>query len=251
MTTAFSQDVWARRYHEATDGALRLVCFPHAGGAASFYFPMSRALSPRVEVLAVQYPGRQERVRDAPVDDIHEMADRIADVIRDWPRKPAAFFGHSMGATIAYEVAHRLEGDGFDLGHLFVSGRRAPSRVRTETLHECDDDALIAELRRHSATDDRLLEEPAIVRMILPVLRSDYRAIETYRERPGTRLRCPMTVLVGDADPLVTREEAEAWRAHTTGPATVRYFPGGHFYLTQHLDQVVDAVGRQLAPVRY
>ncbi len=240
-----------RRYHDAGHDAVRLVCFPHAGGSASFYFPMSRTLAPRIEVLAVQYPGRQERARDAAVECIHELADRIADVIRDWPRKPVAFFGHSMGATIAFEVAHRLERTAdLDLMHLFVSGRRAPSRVRRENLHECGDDALIAELRRHSATDDRLLQEPALLRMILPVLRSDYRAIETYRERPGARLHCPMTVLVGDNDPLVTRDEAEAWRAHTAGPTAVRYLPGGHFYLTEHLGQVVETVAGRLTPGR-
>ena len=232
-----------RRYHQAARDAVRLVCFPHAGGSASYYFPVSRALTPHVEVLAVQYPGRQERCRDRAAECIHEMADQIAEAIRPWLDRPTALFGHSMGATLAFEVVHRLERDaGFDALHLFVSGRRAPSRVRSENLHELRDDAIVAELRRHNATDDRLLADRDVLRMILPVLRADYRAIETYRERPGTRVGCPMTVLVGDADPLVTPDEAEAWRTHSTGPTTVRYFPGGHFYLNERADEVLATV---------
>lgn len=251
VTTAFSQDVWTRRYHDADPDAVRLVCFPHAGGSASFYFPVSRALAPRLEVLAVQYPGRQERRREAAVDCIHELADRIADVLPLDDGRPTAFFGHSMGATVAFEVARRLERDrGRSVLHLFASGRRAPDRVRVEDLHRRGDDAIVAELRRHSATDDRLLADQELLRMILPALRSDYRAIETYRERPGTRLRCPLTVLVGTADPLVTPDEAEAWRAHTTGPTDVRYFPGGHFYLTERAEDVLAVVTEALTPVR-
>lgn len=243
MTAALSQNVWMRRYHPADRDAVRLVCFPHAGGSASYYFPLSRALAPRVEVLAVQYPGRQERSREVASGCIHELADRIAEAAEGWLGRPTAFFGHSMGATLAFEVAHRLERDvAFDLLHLFVSGRRAPSRVRSENLHELGDDAIVAELRRHNATDDRLLTDRDMLRMIMPVLRGDYRAIETYRENPGTRVRCPMTVLVGDADPLVTRDEAEAWRAHTSGPTAVRYFPGGHFYLNEQPDEVLATV---------
>ncbi|MGI5520047.1 thioesterase II family protein [Micromonospora sp. CA-259024] len=121
---------------------------------------------------------------------------------------------------------------GFDLLHLFVSGRRAPSRVRAENLHELGDDAILAELRRHRATDDRLLADRDLLRMILPVLRGDYRAIETYRERPGSRVRCPLSVLVGDVDPLVPPDEAEAWRAYTHGPDK-RPLPPGRPFLPQ------------------
>ncbi|MFJ8582973.1 thioesterase II family protein [Micromonospora sp. NPDC093277] len=250
MTTAFSQDIWTRRYHEAGPDAMRLICFPHAGGSASFYFPVSRALAPRIEVLAVQYPGRQERRRDPAVNSIHELADQIAAALpyEDW--RPTAFFGHSMGATLAFEVAHRLERDrGLSPLHIFASGRRAPSRTRVENLHQLGDDAIVAELRRHSATDDRLLEDQELLRMILPALRSDYRAIETYQARPDVRLRCPLTVLVGTADPLVTPDEAEAWRAHTTGPTEVRYFPGGHFYLTERMQEILAVVTEVITAV--
>jgi pyochelin biosynthesis protein PchC len=234
------QSAWLRRYHQGASDRTRLVCFPHAGGSASFFFPLSRALSPIAEVLAVQYPGRQERRAEKPIASVHRLADAVAAVLGDGPDVPTVLFGHSMGATLAFEVAHRLDRDfGRPPVHLVVSGRRAPDRVRGPYLHRLGDEAIVAELRGLSGTDDRLLEDPDVLRMILPALRSDYEAIETYRVVPGTVVRCPVTVLTGDADPHVTADEAEAWRAATSGPSDIRVFAGGHFFLVEHVEDVL------------
>jgi surfactin synthase thioesterase subunit len=240
LTTAtLHPDTWLRRYHQGAPDRTRLICFPHAGGSASFFFPLSRTLSPVAEVLAVQYPGRQERHTEKPVPSVHRLADTIAAVLGAGPDRPTVLFGHSMGATLAFEVAHRLERD-FDRSpvRLVVSGRRAPDRVRGPYFHLLGDDAIIAELRGLSGTDDRLLEDPDVLRMILPALRSDYQAIDTYRVVPGTTVRCPLTILTGDADPHVTAEEAEAWRAVTSGPSDLHTFAGGHFFLTEYPDEI-------------
>lgn len=240
-TVTLRPDAWLRRYHSGTAGGIRLVCFPHAGGSATFFFPFSRALSPVAEVIAVQYPGRQERRAEKPIASVHELADAVAALLADGPDRPTVLFGHSMGGTLAFETAHRLERDyGRPPRHLVISGRRAPDRVRGPYLHLLGDEAILAELRDLSGTDARLLEDPAVLQMILPALRADYEAIDTYRVAPGTSVRCPVTVLTGAADRHVTADEAEAWRAATTGPTDVRVFPGGHFFLLEHLDAVLD-----------
>jgi surfactin synthase thioesterase subunit len=225
---------WARQFHCADAGAPRLVCFPHAGGAASAFFRLSAELSPAVEVLAVQYPGRQDRRYEPLIDDIGRLADQIHRVsrIEGWVEKrPMAFFGHSMGAIVAFEVARRLESkDGTVLRGLFVSARGAPSRFRPEAVHRGDDESLLAKLAALDGTDARLLGDEEIRELVLPICRSDYRAIETYRYRAGPRLLCPLTVLLGDADPLTPVDEARAWENHTTEDADMRIFPGGHFY---------------------
>lgn len=239
MTTQVQSGRWLRRLHQGEPDAVRLVCLPHAGGSASFFFPLSKALAPSVQVLAVQYPGRQDRHREPPVDDLHTMADRITEaLIADGPG-PVMLFGHSMGAVLAYEIGLRLAEAGLPAPlRIYASGRRAPSRYREERIHLRDDDGIIEEIRRLSGTRRDLLADPDVLRMFLPALRADYRAIETYRHRPGVRLDCPITVLIGMEDPVVSGPEATTWRAHTTGPVDVRTFSGGHFFLIDHAAEV-------------
>lgn len=244
-------DTWIRRYHKAPGSAVQLLCFPHAGGSASFYFPVSAALSPAVEVAAVQYPGRQDRRGEPNIDSIPALADAIFEVVRPLAERPLAFFGHSMGAVLAYEVALRLEEAGAPpLIRLYVSGRRAPSRHRPEAVHQQGDQGIIAELQRLSGTDSGLLDDPETLEMILPAIRSDYRAIETYRDVPGRRVSCPVYAIIGDSDPRVTLDEARAWAGHSTGPFDLRVYPGGHFYLVDQSRQVIRLISDDLAAPR-
>jgi surfactin synthase thioesterase subunit len=227
---------------------VRLVCFPHAGGSASFYFPFARLLPEDVDVLAVQYPGRQERRADQAIEDIGELAGQICAALLPYAREPMAFFGHSMGALVAYEAARRLENQASTrLSVFFASGRRAPSRRPGETAVRLGDDgSLIAELQRLSGTDMVLLDDAELVRMILPPVRSDYRALKKYVYRPGPNLTCPITALTGDADPQVTLDEAGAWREHTDGAFGLRVFPGGHFYLSSQQAEVASVILERL-----
>lgn len=230
---AVGNDTWIRRFHPAPEAATRLVCFPHAGGSATFYFPVSATLSPGVEVLTVQYPGRQDRRNEPPIGDIPSLADAVFEALRPWLADRPALFGHSMGSIVAFEVARRMEEHGTPPRVLVASGRRAPSRYRGESVHLRDDEGVLAELRKLSGTDPRLLADEELQRMVLPAIRSDYRAIETYRHAAGAPpLSCPITVFVGDDDSQVTLEEAKAWQEHTAGAFDLHVFEGGHFYLT-------------------
>ncbi|MFC5723466.1 thioesterase II family protein [Streptomyces gamaensis] len=226
--------LWIRRFHPRPDSDVRLVCLPHAGGSASFFFPVSQAMPDGVDVLCVQYPGRQDRRLEPLVDTLPELADRVFEALRPWADRPLGLFGHSMGATLAYEVARRFEKAGTPPAAVFASGRRAPSTHRTETVHLRDDNGIIAELKELSGTDSQLLGDEEVLRMVLPAIRADYRAVETYVHTPGHPLRTPLTVLVGDDDPKVTVAEARAWEQHTTGDFDFHVFPGGHFFLAHH-----------------
>ncbi|TWV58756.1 thioesterase [Streptomyces misionensis] len=244
MTTAFpTGDLWVRRFHPAPPASTRLVCFPHAGGSATFYFPLATALRGAADVLVLQYPGRQDRYEEKGIETIAELADQAYEALRPYADRPLTFFGHSMGSIVAFEVARRFERDGEGPAHLFASARRAPSAYASENVHLRDDDGLIEEMRKLSGTDPRLLGDEDLLRMILPALRSDYTAIETYRAAPDAVVEAPLTVLTGDSDPRVTPEEAHAWREHTTGPFDLKVFSGGHFYLTDHIIELSEILG--------
>ncbi|GHF69039.1 thioesterase [Streptomyces mashuensis] len=228
---------WLRRLRPAParPGAAHVVCFPHAGGSAAAFRPLGRELTGPYQVSAVQYPGRQDRIREERVEDLEELAARVHEELAPLTGRPLTLLGHSMGALVAYEVARLLEQAGTAPAHLLVSGAWAPSRVRGGTVHLRDDAGLLEEIRRTGGTDPRLLDHPDVLAMALPVLRGDYRAVETYHHRPGPPLSTPVTALIGDSDPLVTVDEAAAWKEHTTGGFHLRLFPGGdHFYLTAH-----------------
>lgn len=239
---------WLRRFAAAEDAPYRVVCFPHAGGSASYFLPVAKALAPGAEVLAIQYPGRQDRRHEAGVTSIVDLAELIASVLPRWLDRPTVLFGHSMGATVAFEVARRLERTGAVPLALFVSGRVAPTRLRTESVHLRDDAGLLAEVKKLSGTDERVFGDDELVRLILPALRSDYTAVETYRFEPGPRLDTPIHAHIGDTDPRVTHDEATDWREQTNGRFTLRTYPGGHFYLDAHAAQVIRAITEVLVP---
>jgi pyochelin biosynthetic protein PchC len=221
------------------------VCFPHAGGSATFYRPVACALAPGVDALAVQYPGRQDRRHEPCLDTIPDLADAVLDALLPALDRPFALFGHSMGALVAFEVATRMRARSLVPAALFVSGRRAPSSDREENLY-LDDDALLAEIRSLDGTHAQLLESEELLRMVLPAIRADFRAAATYRPPGGEPLTIPIHVHVGDRDPKVDLAEAHAWRNQTTGRFTLTTYPGGHFYLSAHVPALVAAIAAEL-----
>ncbi|MEU4656354.1 alpha/beta fold hydrolase [Streptomyces sp. NPDC023723] len=242
---------WARRFHPVNDAEFRLICFPHAGGSASFFFPFSKELGQDpafpVEVLAVQYPGRQDRHTEENIHDMSVLADRATEALLPCTDRPFALFGHSMGATLAYEVARRLQEAGRSADALFVSGRRAPHRVLDDGLHGLSDSEIIEDLKALDGTGSTMFGAPDLMRMILPSIRADYTAAETYTCTPGPVLTCPVHAFTGSCDPRVPVAELHHWSDHTEAPFDLLVFPGGHFYLSEHQSAVCRAVVDRLA----
>jgi surfactin synthase thioesterase subunit len=238
---------WLRRYRAAPTPRVRLICFPHAGGSASYFVRVSRQLPPEIDVLAVQYPGRQDRRHEPCVEDIGSLADRILPELLPLADRPLALFGHSMGAAVAFETARRLEESGVEPKVLFASSRPSPATVLGGRLHRSGDQAIIAEMQRLNATDASVLADPAFLDMVLPVLRSDYKAVETYRCRPPhATVACSVVALVGDADPQAPHEECLRWEEHTRGRFDLHVFEGGHFYLDDHAESVLRIITERL-----
>ncbi|MEV5885289.1 alpha/beta fold hydrolase [Streptomyces sp. NPDC052020] len=243
---------WIRRFHPSPDSSIKLVCLPHAGGSASYFFRFSQEFHPSVEVLAVQYPGRQDRLREPLVESVGELAECVvAATESSWRQGRLALFGHSLGASVAYEAARILEQEyGVRLAGLFVSGRRAPNRPPDRIVHHLDDECFVAEIHRLNGTDDKVLGDAEFLRMVLPALRNDYRAAETYTYRPGPRLECPVMALAGDSDPRAPLVEVAEWRKFTNRPFSLRTYSGGHFYLNDQWHEVCNDISDYLLVTR-
>ncbi|WP_433665009.1 thioesterase II family protein [Nocardia sp. CA-128927] len=251
MGRTFEPGDWLRILRSEATPRHHLLCFPPGGGPATAYRDLAQRFGAGIVVAAVQYPGRQDRLGETPITDLDTLADRIAEeVLRLGIGAGLALFGHSMGATVAFETVRRLERKGQPVPMLFVSGRPAPTFVETQRVHLGTDDDLIAELERLAADPapiQMLRDEPSLAELVLPAVRADYQAVETYRYTPGDPLAADIAAFVSTEDPTVTPDQADEWRDFTTGTFDRTTFPGGHFYLDERPAEVAEVITEHLA----
>ena len=233
-----ARPLWFPTLNPAEKGRLRLFCFPHAGGGTLAYRGWS---IPGVEICPVLLPGRETRAPEPAIDNMPELVEALVAAIRPYVDRqggePYAFFGHSMGAGIAYELARKLENQP---RVLIVSAARAPQyRLNLAPRPDPSDEELIAQL---SALGD---SAEALKRM-LPLLRADTRLYRNYRFTAGPPLKIPIGAYGGKRDPNVKREHLAEWRELTGSGFVQREFPGGHFYLQTAQQEVLRAIAEDL-----
>jgi medium-chain acyl-[acyl-carrier-protein] hydrolase len=232
--------------------ALRLICLPYAGAGAAIFRSWPAALPPEIGVCAVQLPGREDRYAIPPYTSLPALAAAAADAIGPHLERPVAFFGHSMGALLAFELARRLRARTWPAPvHLFVSAFRAPHlRDRRPPLYELPAAGLLAELKRLNGMKAEVLEQPELLELIVPVLRADLRVVQTYTHCAEAPLHMPLTAYGGTSDPDIGPEELEAWREHTTGAFAVKMLPGDHFFLHTAESALLDDIAQRLRMYR-
>jgi len=232
--------------------APQLFCFAHAGGGPSLFRSWRARLAPDIAVRPVLLPGRESRLDEPPFRHLADLIEPLCAALEPRLDQPYAFFGHSMGAVIAYEVARRFSG-GSTAGPvcLLVSGHRAPGLAASHrSLSGLPDDEFLAEVGRLNGTPPEVLDEPELLDVLLPMMRADFELVDTYQPLPGGRLRCPVVAYLSSADPQVSQAQVLPWQDITTGEFTMRVFGGDHFYLKGGRPDVLNAVREDMSPAR-
>jgi surfactin synthase thioesterase subunit len=227
---------------------VRLYCFPHAGGSATYFRDWARRLRPSIDVVAIDPPGRGSRF-NTPV--LTRLTDVVADVqvrIDSSDDVPVALFGHSMGAAVAYEVARCLQEHGRPPVHVVVSGHEAPDADHDrDPLHLLEDAELLNHLARLDGIPRAVLADRELLELMLPIVRADLTAIETYRHDPDPLATFPITALGGAGDRLVGRDGLARWGRLTSGEFRWALLPAGHFYPDDVLPTLFTHIRRALA----
>ncbi|MEU5979494.1 alpha/beta fold hydrolase [Streptomyces sp. NPDC047315] len=223
--------IWRARRRSARH---RLVCFPHAGSGASAFSGWAGLLGEEVEPVAVQLPGRQNRLLEDPPTEVPPMIEEIVDALLPLTRDlPYSFFGHSCGALLAYEVTHVLQARGEVLPRrLFVSAQPSPEEARKKAkLHHLSEEEFRAEVLRLGGFDEEVVEDEDALEHLLPTVLADFALWEQHDITLAPPLRAPMTALVGGEDHRAPQELVAGWKDHTSVGYDERVYPGGHFFV--------------------
>lgn len=229
---------------------VRLFCFPYAGGGASIFRHWAETMPGEIELCPIQLPGREERLQEERLANLSSLVDALLPWLRDHLDKPFAFFGHSMGAMIGYEVARQLQTQQeAEPVHLFVSSRSAPHLVDpAASLRDLPAPMFMDELQRlYGAVPDIIRQHADLQEVFLPLLRADVTLLETHTYVPGEPLNCPITALGGEQDPSATPSALAAWREHTRGGFEQHIFPGDHFYINHRWEALTEIIVRALS----
>jgi medium-chain acyl-[acyl-carrier-protein] hydrolase len=227
---------------------LRLFAFHHAGGGASLFRQWHKILPPTIEIYAVQLPGRETRFTEPKLTYFQTAIEAIVNAIRPSLDHPFVFFGHSLGAMLAFETARQLQRLGAPVPlHLFLSGCSAPQvHDPKEENSKLSDADFIQSVNKFGGMPEEILQNAELMELFLPTLRADFSLLETYQYREEPALDCPITALGGLNDLEAPQVKLTAWNIHTTRAFRVGMFPGDHFYLNHARTMLLAEIVREL-----
>lgn len=251
MNLAPVSNEWVLQPRVSHDPAIRLFCFPHAGGGASLYNSWTDELPARIEVCPVQLPGRENLRHRPPYAQLRPLIDELLNVLQEYLNLPFAFYGHSMGALVSFELTRQMRQRRLPQPyHLFVSSFCAPQLTqRTNHLHELPDAEFLLRVQELQGIPDALLEDAELIELFSPLLRADFAVCENYEYYDAEPLECGISSFGGTDDKRVSAEELGAWRVQTRSSFKMRLFPGNHFFLNSSKQLLLRVIRQELRTV--
>ena len=242
-----TQGTWISPRTLNARAAIRLFCCPYAGGSEAVFRVWQTALGTAINVVPLQLPGRGARMREPVFREIMPLVAAASEAVAGYLDKPFAFFGHSMGATISFEVARALRKmRGVQPIHLFVSGTCCPQDVGRHYREELPETDIMDKLRSMAGTPPEVLEHPELMEIFAPIIQADFAVCRSYEYTPEPPLACPITAFGGLEDHDVSRECLQGWSAETTGQFRSRMLPGGHFFINDTGPTILETIARDL-----
>lgn len=224
--------------------ALRLICFPYAGGSGNIYEEWQSHIGPHIEVCAAQLPGRGARFNEPKHVTLGDLLDECEEAILPLLDRPFAIFGHSLGAVVAFAFAQRLEKLGKSPMHLFVSGASAPvDGCEYKETHDLNDQELVEWMAEINGTPVELMNDPEILEIALPILRADFAIASSYKH-VDARLKASATVFGGSEDKNIPSEQLSSWGNLVTGRVQVEVIKGDHFFIHGNEEIIIATIRR-------
>lgn len=243
MTTTAPSNKWFVRPLPNDGAETRIFLFPYVGGGPAVYGKWPAEFGSHIETFIAHYPGRGSRYNEPPIHQAEPLVEEIAQAIQPYLDKSFAFFGHSFGGLIAYELAKQIQPQ-----VLFISGCAAPHLTNPHPqIHHLSDSEFIKVLQERNAVPDEIAGNAEVMELFSPMLRADFEAFENYRPNKH-QLNCPIIAFGGIDDPSVSRERLESWSTHTTAKFRSRYFPGDHFFINASKADVIASISSELTP---
>jgi len=246
-----SSNPWLWTPSPRPQAELSLYCFAYAGGNATIFRSWVDKLDPRIELQAIQLPGRAARFKEPLLDSMESILDALEiALLPEIEGGQYAFFGHSMGASVAFELTKRFQKKGVNLPkRLIVSGRRAPSLALDDNrkhIHTLPKDQFIERLKILNGTPEALLAHEDLMDLMEPILRSDFKVIETWKYQKGEPLDVPLSMFIGIDDEHVGEESYEAWKKESSQECELKIFPGDHFYIQNYENELIEKINSSL-----
>ncbi|AEY65961.1 thioesterase domain-containing protein [Clostridium sp. BNL1100] len=230
--------------------SINLFCFPYAGGSSSIYSKLKHFADKNIKVRPVELAGRGQRISEPLYKNMAEVINDVYDKISSSvDEQPFVLFGHSMGSSIVLELAQKiLKNKKTEPLHLFISGRCPPALYKNcKKIYDLPDEKFIHEVYELGGTPKEVFENKELRHLFLPILRSDYKLVEEYDYiEKDEKLSCDITVFNGKDDKMTSLEGMKRWEDFTYGKTDIIEFDGGHFFLHNQMEQIMNIINKTL-----